>query len=172
MPKSTLAWARRAALATLALLLAACSSALIPAGPGPPMIPLKQARGLGAAPIQGAKVKFALTTVTGMPGRLQIAFDESIKKFAASRNLTLVAYGDNTATYRVQGYVSAVGDVNRVLVVYVWDIYDASGNRIHRLSGQEPTGGGGADPWTAVNVQVIDDAARQTIDALADWARA
>jgi hypothetical protein len=172
MPKLTAGLARRAALASLALLLAACSSALVPGGPGPPVIPLKQARGLGAAPIQGASVKFALTTVTGIPGRLQIAFDESLKKFAASRNLTLVAFGDQTATYRLEGYISAVGDVNRVLLVYVWDIYDAAGNRIHRLSGQEPTGGGGADPWTAVNLDVINDAARQTIDALADWARA
>jgi hypothetical protein len=54
----------------------------------------------------------------------------------------------------------------------VWDVYDADGNRIHRFTGQEPTGGGGADPWTAVTVEVIDDAARETIDALADWARA
>ncbi len=172
MPKLTAGLARRAALATMALLLAACTSALVPSGPGPPMIPLKQARGLGAAPVQGANVKFALTTVTGLPGRFQIGLEESLKKFAVTRNLALVPYGDNTATYRVEGYISAVGDTNRVQLVYVWDIYDASGRRIHRLSGQEPAGGGGADPWTAVDDKVIDDAARQTIDALADWARA
>jgi hypothetical protein len=156
----------------MALLLTACSSPLLPAGPGPPVIGLRQARNLGPAPVQGPSVKFAVTTVTGIPGRLQIALEDSLQKFAATRNLAIVSYGDATATYRLEGYISAVGDVNRVLLVYVWDIFDADGSRIHRISGQEPARGGGVDPWTAVTVQLIDDAARETIDALADWARA
>ena len=172
MPRSFAGLIRCAALATMALLVAACSTALAPQGPGPPVIPFKQARGLGAAPVQGANIKFAVTTVTGIPGRFQIALDDSLKKFAATRNLTIVPLGDRAATYRLEGYISAVGDVNRVLLVYVWDIYDAAGKRIHRLSGQEPASGGGADPWSAVSIALIEDAARQTIDALADWARA
>ena len=65
----------------------------------------------------------------------------------------------------------AIGDVNHVILVYVWDVDDAAGNRIHRFSGQEPTSGGGVDPWTAVTLKVMDDTARDTIDALADWSR-
>jgi hypothetical protein len=170
MPKSNAGRARHAALATLALLLTACSVPLVPAGPGPPVLGIR--RDLGPAPVQGANLKVAVTTVTGIPGRLQIALEESLRKFAATRNLTIVSYGDSAATYRITGYISAVGDVNRVLLVYVWDVFDADGNRVHRFSGQEPTGGSGADPWTAVSVQLIDHAARETIDALADWARA
>ena len=172
MPERIARLARQAALATMALVLAACSTALIPSGPGPPVIAPKQARTLGPAPIQGANVRFAVATATGIPGTFQIALDQSLKKFAATRNLTIVPFGDNSATYRIVGYISAVGDVNRVILVYVWDVYDAAGNRIHRLSGEEPTGSGGVDPWTAVNREAIDSAARQTIDALADWARA
>jgi hypothetical protein len=134
--------------------------------------PKEALTGLGPAPIRGPNVKFALTTVTGIPGKFQVALDESLKKFAMTRDMKLVAFGDNSATYRVEGYISAIGDSNRVILVYVWDVFDASGNRIHRFSGQEPAGDGGVDPWTAVDLKVIDNAARETIDALADWTRA
>jgi hypothetical protein len=172
MPRSTAELARRAALASAALLLAACSYPLVPTGPGPPVLAPKAALSFGPAPIRGPAVKFAITTVTGIPGADQIELDAALKKFAATRNITLVDYGDSTATYRVQGYISAIGDVNRVLLVYVWDVYDAAGNRIHRFSGQEPTTTGGVDPWTAVALPLIDTAARETIDALADWSHA
>ena len=171
MPKSTMALARRAALATLALPLAACTAVPGPSGPGPPLIAPRESRGLGAAPVQGTRVTFAMTTVTGIPGKFQIALQDSLKKFAATRDVVLVPTTDTTATYRVEGYISAIGDVNRVILVYVWDVFDASGSRIHRFSGEEPTQSGAVDPWTAVKLNMIEDAARETIDALADWAR-
>jgi hypothetical protein len=169
MPTSSAALARRAALLTLALLVSACSSVSLPQGPGPPVLAPKVTRSLSDAPVTGKNVKFALTTVTGMPGADQIELNNALKRFAASRTLNLVDYGDSTATYRAEGYISAIGDTNRVLLVYVWDVYDANGNRLHRFSGQEPAGGAGADPWSAVDLKLIDDVARETIDSLADW---
>jgi hypothetical protein len=171
MPRSTAAIVRRAALATLALLLAACSVVPVAIGPGPPVIAPKESRSLGPAPVQGTRVTFAVTTVTGIPGKFQIALEQALQKFAATRDVALVPFGSGGATYRVEGYISAIGDVNRVILVYVWDVFDASGNRVHRFSGEEPTHSGSVDPWTAVKLETIDDAARETIDALADWAR-
>jgi hypothetical protein len=171
MPTSTAPFIRCPALLGLALLVSACSPVLV-APPGPPVIAPRQAVTLGPAPVKGAGAKFALTTVTGMPGADQIELEQALKKFATTRNLQLVDWGDATATYRVEGYISAIGDSNRVILVYVWDVFDAEGNRIHRFTGQEPARGGGADPWTAVTLGLVDDAARQTIDALADWSRA
>jgi hypothetical protein len=97
--------------------------------------------------------------------------EDKVKEQAASRRLTLVAEDDPTVTYVVKGYLSAVGDANGALMVYVWDVFDTSGTRLHRVSGQEPAPGSGADPWAGVTVSVIDTAARETIDALADWTR-
>jgi hypothetical protein len=165
------ATARHALLLTAAMLLSACTPVLVN-GPGPPVIAPKEALTLGPAPLTGGAAKFALTTVTGMPGADQIELEQALKTYAATRKVQLVDWGDAGATYRVEGYISAIGDSNRVILVYVWDVFDAEGNRIHRFTGQEPTGGGGADPWTAITLQVVDEAARQTIDALADWSRA
>src|SRR5947209_4095550 len=66
MPKSTMALARRGALATLALVLAACTAVPVPSGPGPPLIAPRKSRGLGAAPVQGARVTCARDAGTGV----------------------------------------------------------------------------------------------------------
>ena len=51
-------------------------------------------------------------------------------------------------------------------------MFDNAGNRLHRVSGQEAGPGRGADPWSGVDSEMIDTAAQQAIDALADWVRA
>jgi hypothetical protein len=48
---------------------------------------------------------------------------------------------------------------------------DASGTRVHRIAGQQVAAAAVADPWAGVSVTNIDDAARETIDGLADWVR-
>ena len=87
--------------------------------------------------------------------------------------MTLVADGDPTATYRVKGYLSAVGDVERHDAGLRLDVSDAPGTRLHRFSGQEPATAAAPTRGSAVTGdQIIDEAARDTIDALADWTRA
>jgi hypothetical protein len=171
MPNRAHSLVRSAALIVLALVLAACAAAQPRLGPGPPVIAPKGALSLGPAPVKGQAVSFAVSTVTAIPGTFAFILQDELKAFAASRNLVVITDDDPTATYQVKGYISAIGDANRVMLVYVWDVFDASGNRLHRFSGQEPAGKGSVDPWTAVTKEVIRDAARETVDALAEWIR-
>jgi hypothetical protein len=171
MPNRINSLARGAVLIALALMLAACAAAQPRLGPGPPVIAPKGVLSLGAAPIKGEQVTFAVSTVTAIPGAFAFTLQDELKAFAASRSLVIITDDDPTATYQVKGYISAIGDANRVMLVYVWDVFDANGNRLHRFSGQEPAGKGSVDPWTAVTKEVIRDAARETVDALAEWIR-
>ena len=162
----------RLALALAAMFaLAACTSvALPPMGPGPPpMITPKQAKTLGAAPVKGDEVRFAFATVTGVPAELRYSLEDSLKKYAATRSLSIVPPGDTTAVYRVKGYLSAVGDDTGTLLVYTWDVSDPFGKPLYRISGQETGAGSGTDPWVGIAGKEMDDAARDTIDKLADW---
>ena len=162
---------RPAAILVLALVLAACTPTERPRL-GPPTLGLNQARGLGAAPVKGSEaVRFAFTTVTGVPAEMRFALEKDLKKYAATRNLTIAIEDDPTATYRIKGYLSAVGDVNGTLLVYTWDVYDTGGTPLHRISGQQTASGSISDPWAGIGTAQIDDAARETIDALADWIR-
>jgi hypothetical protein len=70
----------------------------------------------------------------------------------------------------VRGYLSAVGDATGTLLVYVWDVTDLNGTPLYRVSGQEAASGSQTDPWEGIQIKQVDDAARETIDKLADWA--
>lgn len=162
--------------ASLAALVAALLTACVPMerpklGPGPPALGVKQIRQLGPAPVRGDDVRFAFITVTGIPAEMRFSLEKSLKTYAATRGLNISIADDPTATYRIKGYLSAVGDRNSALLVYVWDVYDTAGTPLHRISGQEVAQGSEADPWVGVTAKNIDDSARETIDKLTDWVK-
>jgi hypothetical protein len=154
-----------------AAMLAGCTSVALPAmGPGPPpLLTPKKIKTLGAAPVKGAAVPFAFMTVTGIPAAMRFSLEDSLKKYAATRNLAIVPEDDTTAVYHVRGYLSAVGDTTGTLLVYTWDVADALGTPLYRISGQETAAGSATDPWMGVSAAEVDAAARETIDKLADW---
>jgi hypothetical protein len=153
------------------VLLAACTAAERPAL-GPPTLGLTEVRGLGAAPIRGAQtVRFSFATVTGIPGQMRFDLEKALQRYAATRNLTIAIEDDPAATYRIRGFLSAVGDQNGTLLVYTWDVHDSAGRPLHRIAGQQTAAGSSTDPWAGVGSKQIDDAARETIDKLADWIR-
>ncbi len=172
MPRSMFARARLLLLPLFAaVFLAACSAADRPSL-GPPAFGLSEARALGTAPVRGAEnVRFAFITLTGIPGQARFDLEKALKKYAATRNLNIVVGDDPTATYRIKGYLSAVGDENGTLLVYTWDVYDTGGRPLHRIAGQQTAKGAAGDPWAGIEITQLDDAARETIDKLADWIR-
>ncbi len=165
---------RIAALVLLAIVVAGCASTERPrlGGAGPPTIKVSQFKDLSTAPVRGNAAVFAFRPITGAPAEMIFALEDSLEREAAIRRINVAPVGDPSVTYTVQGYISAVGDPHSALMVYVWDIFDQNGVFIHRLTGQEVTGGSGADPWAGVSKATMAAAARQTMDAMATWVRA
>ena len=77
--------------------------------------------------------------------------------------------GDQTAEHVLKGYLSAYADGGKVTVVYVWDVLDNSGARLHRIQGQETVSGNAADPWAAVPARTMEGIASKTIRQYLDW---
>jgi hypothetical protein len=160
-----------AALALALVALAACNQATRPQL-GPPAMRVAEVKTLGAAPVKGAEnVRFAFITLTGIPAEMRFDLEAALKKYAATRNLTVAVADDPAATYRVKGYLSAIGDQNGTLLVYTWDVFDTAGTPLHRIAGQQTAKGSSTDPWAGIQQAQIEDAARETIDKLADWVR-
>jgi hypothetical protein len=156
-----------------ALALAGCASVAMPKpGTGAPALGPIAAVEMKAAPIKGAEARFAFTRISGAPGDVLIDLSSALNKEAAARNITLVPEDDATATYKVKGYVSAVGGPTGTLLVYVFDVLDGRGVRIHRVSGQERGGGAVNDPWGGILSTTVSRAARHAIDDLAAWVNA
>jgi hypothetical protein len=113
---------------------------------------------LQVAPIVGASVEAAAPLTTELQTR------------AKQRGLTLVGSTDQTATHVLKGYFSTMSEGKDTTVIYVWDIYDPSGNRLHRINGQQkaPAVGGG-EGWPTVAPATMQAIADQTIDQFAAW---
>jgi hypothetical protein len=159
-------------LAAAATALAGCAPVKVPMpkmGEGPPNVGVKQAIRMGPAPIKGQQAKFAFIQINGAPATHTMAFEKAIEKEATVRKLHVVQPSDPAATYIVKGYLSAIGDSGGTLLVYVWDVTDISGKRLHRVSGQEPSSGSSSDPWSGISDDAVTIAASRTIDDLVAW---
>ncbi|TPL02020.1 MULTISPECIES: hypothetical protein [unclassified Mesorhizobium] len=113
---------------------------------------------LQVAPIVGASVEAAAPLTAELQTR------------ARQRGLTLVGSTDQTATHVLKGYFSTMSEGKDTTVIYVWDIYDPSGNRLHRINGQQkaPASGSG-EGWPTVAPATMQAIADQTIDQFAAW---
>ena len=83
-------------------------------------------------------------------------------------------FAQRGGTHRLKGFFSVNDDGREVRVVYIWDVLDGSGRRVHRIRGQEviPGSVNGSDPWSAVTRNAMERIGRDTIDRFADWRRA
>jgi hypothetical protein len=163
---------RVATLGLVAVMAAGCTSFLPKAGSGPPMISPLGAFAMRSAPVTGEAARFSFAAVSGAPTDVLRDMSGAMNRESSARKLVVVPAGDPTATYVVKGYLSAVGDAGGTSLVFVWDVFDQRGVRLHRVSGQVAGGRASTDPWTGIKDNTIDAAARRTVDSLAHWAKA
>ena len=152
----------------LALVLAGCSAddpqpaASIAAVPRPETAP-------PVPTIPADQATFAFDPFIGAPGNIADDLSRKIGSAARQENLTIVRRSDTKATYRVTGYLNAVGDNTGTVLVYVYDIYDAANRRVHRVTGQESSGGSAGDPWAGISGSALQNVATRTVDSLKTW---
>ena len=135
----------------------------------PPPSPLQTARPAPqvAAVTTPARIEFA-PVVGADSARLQ-PLSARLAARAAQRGIALVNAG-GAPTHVLKGYFSAFTDNRETVVIYVWDVLDAAGNRVNRIQGQQKVPAGqGVDGWSAVTPATMEAIADRTIDDLAVW---
>lgn len=124
------------------------------------------------APVKGAAAKFAFAPIEGVPIPILQAMSAALNQEAGQKRVNVVPATDPAAVYTVRGYLSAVAEGQNAKLVYVWDVVDRQGMRLHRVTGQEIGGAfRNGDPWTGIGMTNIADAARKTMESLANWVR-
>jgi hypothetical protein len=95
-------------------------------------------------------------------------FDRMVSVLDSETKLRSVAIvsRDAPAAYRVRSYLSAQVVHGRTVIAWVWDVYDRDQNRALRLSGEEPAGKGGRDPWAAADDLVLRKIAQAGLSGL------
>lgn len=107
--------------------------------------------------------------VEGAPQGKVSELSASLQKSTASHGLTMLPASNPGNSYQVKGYFSALNDGTGTLLVYIWDVQDKSGNRLHRINGQERSGAVRSNPWQAITETELAKVADNTAAQLKSW---
>lgn len=155
-------WLRRIATAALAAFALACLSGCGggPAGPS--------GGGLfsGATSLFGGSKKIAVAPIIGTTPQVAQELSDALVVAGKERGLTLLPDGGK-ANYTLRGYLVATSEGKGSKITYIWDVNDAQGSRVARVSGEEVVAGrSGADPWSSVDSAAIRSIAGKTASQL------
>ncbi len=144
---------------------AAQPAATTPTGTAP-------ATGAPAAPQRSAGLKpgkLHIAPIVGAPVNVVTPLTHRINDDAKAKGIELAGNNDQSAAYVMKGYFSVLSEDNQTTVLYVWDVLDASGNRLHRIQGQEKVQGAAADSWSVVPASAMQAIADRTIQEYSTW---
>ena len=121
------------------------------------------------SPAAEARETIRFLPIIGAPVEAVTPLSRRLGAEARSNGLTIRSASDNSSKYILKGYFSAMNDSGKTTVVYVWDVLDGSGARLHRIQGQESVSGTASDPWAAVPARTMEGIAEKTIRQYLDW---
>ncbi len=152
---------RRAGSRVLAVMLLAAATALggCAGGSG-------AANSYAMAPSAGSGATVAFESIDGPPPQVFDRMVGVLDSESKLRSLSVVSR-EGTAAYRVRSYLSAQVVRGKTVIAWVWDVYDRDQQRALRLSGEEPAGKAGRDPWAAADDLVLRKIAQAGLSGLA-----
>ena len=113
----------------------------------------------------------AFDRVDGLPPAV---FDRYVRKLSdeAEAKRVPIVTREGFAPYRIKGYVSVWTRKRETTLSWVWEVFDAEGQRVMRISGDEKAGKAGRDAWQGVSDEVLARAARSGMEQLSEYFRA
>src|SRR5580692_10892736 len=119
----------------------------------------------GAFAMAGNGATVAFESIDGPPPQVFDRMVGVLDSESKLRNLSIVSR-ESSASYRVRSYLAAQVSRGRTTVAWVWDVYDRNQQRALRLSGEEPAGKAGRDPWAAADDLVLRRIAQAGLSGL------
>ncbi|MBU1315087.1 MAG: hypothetical protein KJ947_12710 [Alphaproteobacteria bacterium] len=150
------------------------SAPLAPSVAAPPLSaaappPSPPATETAAAPPSATSGTIRFLPIIGAPVQSVTPLSRQLGAQARASGLAIRASADTGTDHILKGYFSAFEDGEAVTVVYVWDILDNSGARLHRLQGQEKVPAAGKETWSAVPPSTMETIATKTINEYVAW---
>ena len=137
------------------------STATTPAGS--PGLATKQGR-VAVAPIIGPPNTVTTQLTSQLSGALRQSGVETVP-VPPGAQLNTVA-----SDYFLRGFIVAAKEAAGTKVSYIWDVTNKTGNRVHRITGEEVIAGAAtADPWASVTPQHLQKIATQTAASMKAW---
>jgi hypothetical protein len=146
-------WAPRAAMAAMLLAISCGLGGCASGGAG------------GSFAMAGDGPTVAFESIDGPPPQVFDRMVGVLDSESKLRNLSIVSR-EGSASFRVRSYLAAQVNHGRATIAWVWDVYDRDQQRALRLSGEEPAGKAGRDPWTAADDLVLRKIAQAGLSGL------
>ena len=89
-----------------------------------------------ATSLFGGSTKIALAPIVGAPQPVADQFTQALVAAGKDRHLTILP-GGGSATYTLRGYLLASSEKGGSKISYIFDVTDAKGTRVARVSGDE-----------------------------------
>lgn len=115
----------------------------------------------------GSSIRFL--PIIGAPVGAVTPLSRQLGNEAKARGLTIKGTNDPGTEHILKGYLNAFTDGNKTTVIYVWDILDSAGGRLHRLQGQGSIPAVAADPWSVVPASMMEQIATRTMNDYMTW---
>lgn len=115
-------------------------------------------------------VRTRFAPIIGAPVDKVTPLSRRLSSRAKEKSITIVASTDQTATHVLKGYFSVLAEGSSSTVIYVFDVLDPAGNRLHRIQGQESVAGNNAtDSWAAVPATLMETIADKVMSGFTQW---
>ncbi len=112
----------------------------------------------------------AFSPIIGPPAAIGKKLNEQLVAAAQQKKIAVVTATSKTAIYTVQGFLAQSNEPKSEKFSYIWDVRDKSGNRVHRILGEEAVPAKkGAKPWSSINQAALQKIAAKTAADLAAW---
>jgi hypothetical protein len=116
-----------------------------------------------------AGVRIEIAPIVGPAVDATAPLTAGIAEQAGKRGIGIANGTEAAATHVLKGYFSAISEGRDTIVIYVWDVLDPAGNRLHRIQGQEKTPARGGEGWSSVPPALMQAIADRTIDQFVAW---
>jgi len=112
----------------------------------------------------------AFAPIIGPPAKIGSQLSLQLVTAAQQKNIPVVTEKGKAATYTVQGFLAQSNEPKSEKFSYIWDVRDNSGNRVHRILGEEAIPAKpGAKPWSSINQVAMQKIAAKTATDLSTW---
>lgn len=129
----------------------------------------RQAEQQAAISPSAGKATIRFLPIIGAPVDAVTPLSKQLGAEARAKGLTIKSSADPNSDHILKGYFSALSSGGKTTVTYVWDVLDGSGNRLHRIQGQDDVEGSATDPWGAVPASTMQQIAAETMNEYMSW---
>lgn len=119
---------------------------------------------------QPQKAKLAFVPLIGAPANISAQLTAGLVDEVERQGIPVARTASEPTDYTVKGYIVAAPEKSGSKLSYIWDVSDKSGQRAHRITGEEFAPGKiTGDPWATVDAAVLTRIAGATATQLAAW---